>query len=982
MSRTVRALRVALVSLVMLGASTAAHAADDDFEFAQALARRGYVDLATEKYESLGNSAEGQLGLALLRLFEARVAGGERSDKRREPFADVLALFDQADQAIAGFIKRFPNHKRTLEARLERARLLQQRADYVNLALEQSWTPSDASREQLLDRVAKDYDAAISLLGPIQENAAKARDAAREKTGANSKEFFAADDEHGLIWLFRIVALYGKGAALPPGNSAGKAALMQVVSEVEDFLWDYETSVRGVWGLQYRGLANWKLENAADAYADVKEAATYIQGSDFPAARDVSFKSFEKLATVAIDLGSQGGIDYARQALGEFDKLDEFWPKRNESAAGQRASLAHARLMIHNGRVEDAVQVVQNVLSAAARTQTGVDREAGSLLGELLGGGARIDLPPADLNRVANAYFQQEKYNDAIRAYRAVIQAADTPAEMDEFGWEAWDRIGVCYGIQQRYFEAYLAFDHLEQAWKKTPDNEVLAAKTDMTGNSRYKALEALSRNAATDAAKTRYKDMAKAARDEFAESHPDSPLNQGAATSGAEEKVRDMRAAGRDFLRGKIEAAAYVATIDVAEKAIGEVPKDGPDVAKMDAYRIETKRRRGEAEKDPAITAEAIKLAEAWLTKSRPDTMDSGVRRARANGKNIALLQLLTAHSNLLELASGRDAKKEAAGAWIAALDKYQTEFLGAAVNGERQLSVWRTEALVAMDRLDDAERLVLGLIEKAPDHPNTTYLAGKVAKGLENSAESRLNEFEDKIGAQGLFRRAAIMREFVVSKLGDKPEYDESVAKAYQRAGEFDRAAELYERALAAYDEAGKVEQASNVRVKLIDLLIDRGKYEEAIPQLEARLIDDATHRTRILARLKKDTTLTTDDLRDMLQHTSRSTGVLDALSRAYLEAKTKERLIAAINTTAILLKSKKVKHDEEYVRWITRYCQANMQFGLDHRTDAAFDAVIATIQNGIVTPGYIETYDELVPGTKKKLETLLREAKSRRR
>lgn len=987
MSRTVRALRIALVSLVMLGAASTATAADDDFEFAQALARRGYVDLAKEKYESLGQSAEGQLGLALLRLFEARVAGGERSEKRREPFVDVLALFDQADQAIAGFIKRFPSHKRTLEARLERARLLQQRADYVKLAIEEGWTPADQGREKLLEQVAKDYDAAIGLLRPVQENAEKQRDAAREKHGANSREYFAADDEFGLIWLFRIVALYGKGAALPPGNAAGQAALNQVVTEVEDFLWDYETSVRGVWALQYRGLANWKLENATDAYVDVKEAATYIEGSDFPAARDVSFKSFQKLAEVALDLGQQGNVDFARQALTDFEKLELFWPNRYEDAAGQRAALAHAKVLIHNGRVEAAVQVVQKVLESAARVGTGVDREAGSLLGELLGSGASIDLPPTDLARVANAYFQQEKYNDAIRAFRAVIDACHDDegkpvrALMDEHGWTAWDQIGVCYGIQRRYYEAFLAFDRIEQAWAADKSNEVLTELTDETGHSRYKALEALSRRAGDDAAKARYKTLSEQALTSFAEAHPNSPYNQEASSKEAETKVRDMREAGRGFLRGNVEAGEYVAAIDAAEKAIAEVPADSTAMAKMKAYLTETKRRRAQATKDPNTAREAIALAEAWLAKSRPDTLDSSVRRARANGRNIALLQLLTSYADLLGMAQGRAAKKEAASEWLTALDKHQEAFLEAAVNGDRQLSVWRTEALIATDQLDEAERLVLDLMERAPEHANTRYLAGQVAKGLENGAESRLNEFDDKIGAQGLFRRAAILREFVVSKLGDKPEYDESVAKAYQRAGEFDRASELYEKALAAYQEAGKEEQANNVRIKLIDLLIDRGKYDEAIPQLEARLVEDPGERARILGRLKKDTSLTVADIQEMLKSTSRSTGVLDALSRAYLEAKTRERLIAAINTTAILLKSKKEKHDEEWVRWITRYAQANYQFGLDYKTDAAFDAVINTIQNGIITPGYLENYDELVPGTKKKLETLLRESKTRR-
>ena len=110
--------------------------------FADALARRGYPDLAKEVYNNLINDpkststkrAEGQYGLALLIYTDARVLAGERNEKRRSPMEEVLKRFDEADQAFAKFIQESASHPRNLDAKLTRGKLLQDKAEYVTRA--------------------------------------------------------------------------------------------------------------------------------------------------------------------------------------------------------------------------------------------------------------------------------------------------------------------------------------------------------------------------------------------------------------------------------------------------------------------------------------------------------------------------------------------------------------------------------------------------------------------------------------------------------------------------------------------------------------------------------------------------------------------------------------------------------------------------------------------------------------------------------
>ena len=256
---------LAVSGLLLVVAGGAARAEDDDFEFADALSRRGYTDLATEKFTSLINDpkstaqkkAEGQYGLSLLTYSEARYAAAERNEKRREAMDKVLKRFDDADKAFAEFIEKNASHPRNLEAKLTRGKLLQDKAEYVKTALESNWTlPAGTNEGTWRKQMAEWFDTAIQLFEAAEKKARDEKDALKQARKDSGDAWDDAYDKVGLIWLYRLAALYGKGAALPKGDSVAVAALTQCIKEgSDDYQWEYGDTVRGRWAIHYSGLA-------------------------------------------------------------------------------------------------------------------------------------------------------------------------------------------------------------------------------------------------------------------------------------------------------------------------------------------------------------------------------------------------------------------------------------------------------------------------------------------------------------------------------------------------------------------------------------------------------------------------------------------------------------------------------------------------------------------------------------------------------
>lgn len=994
MSHRSRTLRFALVFAGLAALAGRALAADDDFDFAQALSQRGYQDLAEEQFnailsdpkKSAKEKAEGQYGLALIKRYNALVAALESSSRRRKPMNEVLDLFAQADAALAQFIDRNATHPRVLEAKLDRSKLITDRADYIDRAIENGWVPAEVTESELKKQVAQGYDTAIKLLKDVEDEARKEL----EGTQPNTEEYSVAEDKLGIVWLYRIAALYGKGAALPDGDSAGVAALNQALSEIAEFMWLFDGTVRGLWAFHYSALCNWRLDSANDAMRDMRDAASYVQESDgIPAARPIALNSFAKLGEIALAVAPRHGEQHLMAALAAYDVLPERWPTYLEGPYGQRAALSKARVLAALDRGGEALELVQEVLRKAKEKGTGVDRDAGNVLGELLSAGdaGSAALDPALLNTIAMSKWKDEDYRGAIRAFQAVIRACTTQAQRDEFAWRAWDFVGRCYGLQNRWYEAYLAFDAIEQAWAADKGNTTLVEITNDTGWSRAAAINELAKETEDKAEKARLTALRDELVKQFADNHPDSPRNQGAEVQAAETLKREA-----EDLRRSGDFAAALAKFAETKKAFEGIDKSSKSIDKVEATLAELERKiamchRGAGDDAAAAAAydRCVQLSEAWLAKSRPDVVDSAVRRNRVSGRAICLTNILTSYSQKADVVADT-AKKPAYEALFSALGKYEKDFVEVANRGQVLVDQWRVEALIGTGDIDKADELVSKLVESSPDLANGPYLAALVASAREKEAEEWLDK-GDRQKYQSLMTRAARLREYAITKSSKSgsisPESLLALGNTFRKAGTFEKAESYLRQAMEAYTAAGSDEKARAVRLDLIGLLIDQGKFEDAINPLEVELVANPADRKFVLDRLGKDDQINTDELNDILQKMSKNKRVLNVLSRAYLEAARNEQdLLRSINLSAILIFAhpKDDRHDEEWIEYQLRLVKGYFKYAALTAKPEAYRAVVSLIENRVVIPGLLDTYNEKVKGSKREFEQLLNEAKAK--
>ncbi len=994
-----RGLRFALVIVglaAVIGPARLASAADDDFEFAQALSDRGYQDLAEEQFNELLNDskksakekAEGQYGLALIKRYNARIAAGETRERLRKPMPEVLGLFEEAEAALKQFIDRNTGHERLLAAKLDRAKLITDRADYIDRAIENDWVPADVTVAELKAQVASGYDTAIGLL-KAGEDVARAD---LEKEQPNTESYSIAEEKLGTLWLYKIVALYGKGAALPDGDTAGVAALTTAVDEIGEFMWLFDGTVKGLWAFHYSALCNWRLDKPKDAIRDMRDAATYVEEADGNlVGRAIALLSYQKLGEIAIAIAPRHGDEYLDTAESVFETLPTKWPTFLEDAAGQRAALSHARVLAALGNATAALELVQTVIRKAEEKGTRVNYDAGKVLSDLLaaGGGGGAALDPALLNRIAMSKWADSDMRGAIKGFQAVIGACSTPEQMDEFGWRAWDFIGRCYGVEGRYYEAYLAFAALETSWSKDKQNAILAELTNETGFSAASAINALAVETKDKSEQKRLTDLKDELYEDFTKNHPDSPRNQSLDYRSAEKKRQDAQ-----NLRRAGDHAAALAAFAEARQLYAKIEKTNPSIDKIGARlaqmtRLEALCHQGLGDDAKALAGleKAIQESKAWLAEKRAPAEGSEVRRARAAGRNISLTNILTSLSLTADVtpdAAGRTAAYEGL---LTALTQYEDEFIKSANRGQSFVDQWRAEAFIGIVNIDRADELVSKLIADNPALPNGPYLAALVAKARE--AEAR--EWEKKTDfdrARDLYIRAAKLREYAINQTSERtgktsPASLKFLGDTFKKAEAFGEAEAYYRAALAAYEAKSQAEQARALRIELIGLLIAQGKFDEAIPQLEVLLVPAEADRAKVLERLGANDQINTDELKDLLKIMSNNRRILDLLSSAYLKAGRNEKdYLRCINIAAIMIYAhpKDDRHDAAFIGYQLRLAGGYLRYGLLTGKPEAFRAASSLVTNRVVIPGLLDTYNETVPGSKKQFEEILAKAKEK--
>jgi hypothetical protein len=855
-----------VAAAVLAASARPSAAADDDVTFAKALLQRGYADVAERVLRKAADGAatsprlrsESRLALAQLRRYDAQRAARTRGDGRA-PAADVARLFDAAESAYRPLLAD-ATVART--ARADLARLLVSRA---------AWESASGGRESSLQRL----DEALRLV-------------------AEAKTAESGDDEVAPLRLLEIEALATKGAALGPG--AGADALAAALDEIEKFTWDYAGTLRCAWAFRWRGVVLAQSGRKREACQSLRDAATSVAERDaVRGADEMALAAYEDLARVAAEARGADAAAVVDEALAAVEGLDAAWPHHLATPAGRRARLAAARLHAAAGRRPAAVTDAAAVLAAAADDDPDAE-DACALLAEWTAPfGTATRLGPDLLAKAVRVAARGAGLERTIGACRALVAACDTAALRDRYAWDAWDAMGRAYGAAGRWYEAYLAFERIEDAWRANPSDAHLAELTDSTAYRRADALAQLA--AQTKDAKDRA--AADRAMSEFARDHPGSPF-----ASGAREQRAFRALAEAAALKRSGDAAGGAARCREALLALEQIGEDSAMYDRAQALVAEAHRQLGE-------TAEAVRLARAWLDQKRPDPPSAGAKRSRLLARSQALTTLVMAKADAAAAAADPAARAAASRELLETLSQCEAEYMELVPHGRDQFDAWRAEALLGAGDADAAEPLVLRQIEARPSHAATRYLAAAAARADDAAAAAA----KDPAKSRDLSLRAARLWKFVLdSSTAPDAEIARAAGLSARAGGDLVRAAELLgvaanlsraaaEKAADPAERRALSDAAGAVALELTKTLVAARRFEEAEAEAATLLVRDDSESGAALVKLADGEQLRDADVQWLLRRAARNRAALDALATAYVGAGTRERLAAAVQTLAAL-------------------------------------------------------------------------------
>ncbi len=441
-------------------------ASQDDYELANALADRGWFDLAEELYTRIQNNSslapekrsEGKYGLLKMKMAEAR---REPELQKREPlFNDLIAKVEE-------FIQAFPNHPRRAEALSDLGELHQEKGKLLlNLA------KTDAGA---LGRAEKEFDAAEKLFS----------DQIEELNRNKPERPESAEDKAKMVryeaWEQKIMfAKYNRGAAMfaraeayqgsPNKRGEMKKKLEELNKFFYDFAWEFSQYLPAYDGFLLMGRACWILAESADradaeklwkqCFDNIGNARSLLSDPEnrkSEGVRDLAVRAYyhEIRAHLAYGDTKKGGAaakEY-QKAVKLAEDLFRYYPAAKKEELGKAILLEQASAYCKAGDVKKGVELLTQLKHAEKDTVWLVNR-AVDLLGEYAGeNDLKLAVESAD-----NIFDREELYR-ALQKYRRALAAIKTPDERKKWFPYCWFRIAECYYYLRRYSEAAKAVD-------------------------------------------------------------------------------------------------------------------------------------------------------------------------------------------------------------------------------------------------------------------------------------------------------------------------------------------------------------------------------------------------------------------------------------------------------------------------------------------------------------------------------------------
>jgi len=421
----------------------------DDEALARGLLRRGYLDLAEERFRALaGNSGDPELKarsrLGLIEVLQAR------AERELDPAAKK-AFYDEALRKYRAFLEG----REDPEALFKLAGLL--RAKGMDFAREALRAEDGKQKEALNRESRKAFNEAASLFARYLESyESRFGDVDFDKAPKEEASRFRNASYNHADLHFHVAMTFD------PGKGKWTETLKKADALFEEFIWNFEGFAQAYLAFIQRGRCSLELGEFGRAIGFLDVVL------DLPADREASPEQKrlrDRLRIMASHrylevLVRAGRYTHALDRAGAFERE---YPRASEAGspdpdAACAALLEKAKALEALGRTAEAARTVLAVVERGGKA-----RDWGMAL---LAGWDAFDDPRIGLEVLllrAEGLARSGKFPDAVQAYEEALSRVRKDDERLEFGTRIWSSLAMVYAARNQYYEAGLAFQKGER---------------------------------------------------------------------------------------------------------------------------------------------------------------------------------------------------------------------------------------------------------------------------------------------------------------------------------------------------------------------------------------------------------------------------------------------------------------------------------------------------------------------------------------
>ncbi|WP_372368717.1 tetratricopeptide repeat protein [Candidatus Uabimicrobium sp. HlEnr_7] len=523
----------------------------DDVEFAKALARSGYYDLAEDIRQLIQQkgSRQQRKETELLRCLFIKEKAQREPDpqKKKNTYSEAIQCYESRLGSVGG---------------IENAKLKLELADLMVTQAQEIIEESRQKNEQIsgvneilagagkrFREVKSEYDDAGTNL---EAKSATVRDKANLRY-------------HSWYGLCRVY--YFQGLA------GGQGKLDMCSSELENYMGDYEGLIGSYYAMLLNGLVLHEKGSYGDAIIFYDGVLRPLMNVDHPKAIELSIQScYYQIQTY----NKWKRFSKSAQLAGDFEKHmnDKLAVKLERESYGQALLLELGRAYVGQGEYGKALKIAEKI----AGLQTYWSIVAKRLLLEW------GKLSPTALQNAKNAHLvasglaSKEEYHEAILAYLKVIKYSKKKSDIAKYAIDSWEKMGQLYWHLGLYQESAMCYEtcatskkyRLKKVVEKKINGKIVEQKISITAKSAYWAYRGFKE--AYKQTKDGYlKNKSDKMRNYLVKKYSNSPYAKNLSYSAADDKERIARSTKN-----------YVASAKAYEKAANAYRSVSPQA---DAY-------------------------------------------------------------------------------------------------------------------------------------------------------------------------------------------------------------------------------------------------------------------------------------------------------------------------------------------------------------------------------------------------------------